>query len=924
MRTVAVAMLVLFAACAPAPPPRFAFKHAERRGRFANGVRFVLMPDATTEQVEVDVRYDVGSREDPEGKAGLAHLVEHLMFQQRPDGPTSPPLMQSISELSTGFNAYTTWDKTHYMTAARASSMDALLKIEAIRLFYGCQTISPDEFAREREVVRNELRQRAGTPEGQIPKLLLSAIYPAGHAYARPVGGDDRQVATVALEDACAFIARYYAPERATVIVAGRFEVDAAVASIEKWFGRIPKHAAAPRTPVQPFQVASGRVEVALDVEQPSVHVIWPLPPANTPDGEAVRFGLFATMFRVAGKAAEYDFAYQVQPQLLGGELAPAFAISISLRDLGKLDDALAFVRKSARTAYLLFDGASREALEEFRNRRKAAFIAELEPLAARTDEVADLVQSSGVDFDSSELYLFHELDKIGRFDAAQVAAAIKRYVDPDRTKIVVVVPSREGGKGDPRASVRFTSRSDEHIAAADVDPADAGRPIPLPEASRGVTGAQRLTLGNGMAVVLLPVHAMPLVAAHLIFRNAGAAATPDSPALAAAAADFLAMPLDAEAFARTGTNVDCHATSDATICTSTGMSIYQDVVIRGLDRLVVAGTYDQPSIEMFQKHLRGRFTARRAQDTEFSHQVLQALYGPDHPYTRTGTLTPDAMDRVHLDALNAFRRAHYTAGNATLVVVGDFDPVAVERQIRDSFSGWDRGTVDPAVDRRAPRVMDPSGPASGPERSARTGSEIVGVIGSDSPQVRVVIAYPSPAGVDGQAGARSVLATMLDQRAGDLRFKLGSTYGVYARLTTRTGPNAYELGGDVDAERAGESLKAMRDGVAALRRGDQFDRDFVRARRKVVSDLLGESTVTGELARRLGFIALHGLAADHDRALLERVAALSPAQVRALIAQELDPRREVVVVLGDRAHVERAFADAGITGARLIAPKTR
>ncbi|HMG53667.1 MAG TPA: insulinase family protein, partial [Kofleriaceae bacterium] len=614
------------------------------------------MPDSTAQQIEVDVRYDVGSREDPAGKAGLAHLVEHLMFQQRPDGPGSQPLMQSINDLSTGFNAYTSWDTTHYMIGARADSLDALIKIEAIRLFYGCQTITPAEFAREREVVRNEIRQRAGTPEDQIPKLLLSAIYPRGHAYARPIGGDDQQVAQITLDDACGFIARYYAPERATLIIAGGFEVDTAVVAIEKWFARIAARRAAPRTPVEPIQVAGGRVELSIDVERPSVHLIWPLPPASTPEGEAVRFGLFSTLARVAGKADDYDFAYEVEPQLLGGELAPAFAISIALKDLGKLDDALAFVRRAARQAHRGFDTGSHDQIEELKNLRKAAFIAGLERLSARTRTVGDLVQWSSVGFDSSELYLFHELDQIGTFDGARVATAIKQYVDPDRAKVVVIRPSRQGGKGDPRSSVRFTQQSDERIAA-EVDPRDAERPLPLPAAPRGLSGAQRFALGNGLQVVLLPIHAMPLVAADLVFRRAGAAATPDSPALAAAAAEFLSLPLDAEAFFRTGTRVGCGATPDATICESTGMSIYQDVVVRGLERLVIAGTYDQDSIERTQKHVRGLFTPRRRQETEAERQLLAALYGADHPYTRTGTITPDAIDRVHLDAVNQFRR---------------------------------------------------------------------------------------------------------------------------------------------------------------------------------------------------------------------------------------------------------------------------
>src|SRR5262249_13726809 len=86
-----VAGVFLALSCSP-QSPRFAFTSAEKRGVInTNGLRFIIMPDPTTQLVEVDVHYDVGAREDPEGKAGLAHLVEHLMFQTRPDGPETPP-----------------------------------------------------------------------------------------------------------------------------------------------------------------------------------------------------------------------------------------------------------------------------------------------------------------------------------------------------------------------------------------------------------------------------------------------------------------------------------------------------------------------------------------------------------------------------------------------------------------------------------------------------------------------------------------------------------------------------------------------------------------------------------------------------------------------------------------------------------------
>ena len=241
-----LAAIALLVAC-PSPPPRTSFTYTELRSKLPNGLRYVIMPDATTTQVEVDIRYDVGSREDPPGKAGIAHLVEHLMFQQRPDGPDTAPLMKSINQLTTFFNAYTNWDTTHYMMASRADQLDALLKIEAMRMFFRCQTISEDEFQREREVVRNEIRQRTGTPDGRIWDLVLAEVYPKNHAYARMIGGDDTNLSSITLQDSCDFMQKYYTPDRATVIVAGGVDPNETAKLIKKWFGPLEPLKGAPR-----------------------------------------------------------------------------------------------------------------------------------------------------------------------------------------------------------------------------------------------------------------------------------------------------------------------------------------------------------------------------------------------------------------------------------------------------------------------------------------------------------------------------------------------------------------------------------------------------------------------------------------------------------------------------------------------------
>ena len=928
-----VAGLFVLGACNP-ETPRFAFSSTEKRGVItANGLKFVIMPDPTTQLVEVDVHYEVGSREDPIGKAGLAHLVEHLMFQTRPDGPDTAPIFQTLLDMSTFMNAFTNWDSTHYWTTVHSENLDAMLKIEAMRMFYaadlppfGCSTLKETEFEREREVVRNEIR--AGSSADQyVVQLIEAQLYPEGHAYQREIGGNDQQIASAQLADACTFMKKYYAPERATILIAGGVDVDEAVKDIEKWFGKLPKREAAPRVEPKPFQIPHERKEIQADVERPSVWIGWPLPAHNTPEGEAVQFGIGGAFARIAQKGEEYGFAYRVEPAILGGELAPLFLIRIELKSMDKLDEALEFAKHAADQAYRGWDEGSYDELEEAKNRQKADLIQQLEPLPSRTLAVGMMVQfAKEFDFNSSSQYLFHALDKIEKFDGAQVAAAVKKALEWDKSGIIVVKPSSNGLKGDTRAKLKFAVATDSGVQAAAMDPAAAARearhPFKVSAELKGLAGAERFKLGNGMEVVLLQVKSMPIAHVDLRFRNVGEAATPDS-AIASGAAAFLhrvgnfdpQSAQNTDVFSKTGIDVGCEPTEDAVVCQSHGVNIYLDVMVKGIERLITAGEYNQEQIERWQKRIGENLKLHSTQEqNEYARQTYAAIYGPDHPYTKTAVLTAQAASSVHMDGLKSFRGKHYSAGNATLIMVGNFDMKYAEKLAKDTFGGWDKGAVDAPVDVKPFK---------------RPGPSFVGVTKSkEDQQITGVIAYPSPAGVDGQEGARRVLAEMLDERAENVRFKRGSTYGLYFRRQQHVGPSAYmlvggaRLGGTMDAERAGESIKAIRDSLDDLRKGDaDFDQDFVRARRTLISKLLGESTVTEELAGRLGYISQYNLDGNFYNTVLQEIAAVSPAQIRALIKTELDPNNEVVVLLGDKAHVEKTFADAGIKDVKIIEP---
>ncbi len=902
----------LVAACTP-EIPRTSFTYAERRGVLeSNGLRFVIMPDATTTQVEVDIRYMVGSREDPPGKAGMAHLVEHMMFQQRPDGDGTAPLMQSIGQLTTFYNAYTNWDTTHYMLASRAEQLDALLKIEAMRLYFRCQTISEEEFLREREVVRNEIRQRGGTAEGRIPDLVLTALYPKNHAYARMIGGDDANLTNITLPDVCAFMNKYYTPDNATVIVAGGVDVEKTAELIKKWFGPLEKRAAGARVEVAAVTaVSKDRTEIELDIERPYVVVAWPIPAGNSAEGRAVDFGLNQVFFGTAVKASQYEFAYGVQPIILGGKLAPVFGMLIELKGMDKLGEALDFVEKASKSAHRGFDGGSWQQLEDSKARTKANFLADLETLMARTNALGEAVQfDEDTEFASADAYLMKEMSRINEFDGTFIGREVKKALAWNKAKVIVFKPSKAGIQGDNRAKVVFQTKSHEKRDIPEVDPAEAKRPLKVAADFKVFDAAKRFTLGNGMKVVLLPLDTpFPLVSAQLIF-NVGDVHSGSTPGLADRAASLLSPPMDMEALFRTGIGVRGFSDSDGTVFIARGLDIYLNVILKGMERTILAGEYQQEDVEQWQKRLREQFGRKDfQQDIEFQRQLLTALNGADHPYTKQGLFTPDSASGIGRDELAAFRREHYSAGNATLIVAGKFEVARAESLVRSTFGEWSKGRVDQ--------------PISG-ELRTRGASEVVGVVGTAGPQMKVAIAYPAPAGIDGQEAARRVLAGMLEIRMGDIRFKLGSTYGVYARKATQVGPGSYEMGGDVDAPRAGESLKAMRDGIESLRQGVNFDADFVRARRALIEDLLGQSTVSSQMTQRLGVMARFNLAPDYYEQLIKQIAASSPAQVKALIKTDLDPKNEVVVCLADRPTLEKAFREAGLEQVKIVEPDYR
>ena len=209
-----------------------------------NGLRIFAMPDANTANVSVQVWYDVGSVDDPVGRSGFAHLFEHIMFKATRNMPAES--VDRLTEDVGGFNNASTYDDfTNYYQVVPANHLRRILWMEAERM--SSLVIDPATFDSERDVVKEELRQRIlASPYGRLFGFYLSQANFSVHPYGRPGIGSIEDLDAATVEDVRAFHATYYRPDNAVLVVAGNFNP----ADLDQWVNDYFGDIARPNRPI--------------------------------------------------------------------------------------------------------------------------------------------------------------------------------------------------------------------------------------------------------------------------------------------------------------------------------------------------------------------------------------------------------------------------------------------------------------------------------------------------------------------------------------------------------------------------------------------------------------------------------------------------------------------------------------------------
>lgn len=292
-----------------------------------NGLEVYSIHDGSTPTVAIHVWYRVGSKHDPEGRSGFAHLFEHIMFKSTKNMPAE--MLDRLTEDVGGFNNATTLDDaTAYYEVVPSNYLETLLWAEAERL--GSLNVDEANFKSERDVVKEEFRFRIlAPPYGRLFYAIEKQSF-TKHPYRRPGIGSIEELDAATVADVRKFHATYYRPDNAVLIVAGDFDQEQLDGWVDRYFAPIPKpDTAMPDVNVpEPARTDSRRVrEYAPNVPLPAVALTWLVPSASHEDA--------ATLSLVAAILAEGESG-RLQERLVRGEISQEVFATPDLReDLG-------------------------------------------------------------------------------------------------------------------------------------------------------------------------------------------------------------------------------------------------------------------------------------------------------------------------------------------------------------------------------------------------------------------------------------------------------------------------------------------------------------------------------------------------------------------------------------------------------------
>lgn len=867
-----------------------------------NGMRVVTVEDFSAPLVEVQVWYEVGSKDEEPNRQGYAHMFEHMMFKGT-DRVSSDGHFSFIRKVGGTCNAYTSFDQTVYIQTLPAYELELALWLEAERMAF--LKIDQDNVDTERKVVEEELRMGENRPYGTLFKKIYAALF-SQHPYRWTPIGNIAHLRATSVGDLRSFWNRYYLPNNATLVIVGAVKHQDAQKMAERYFGWIAPGPQPPRVTIEEPQPTSARTIVIDDENAPTgeVMMIWRTVPMGHPDETALDFlseilggGKSSRVYRRL--VAEQQIAVDAGSWTQNLQQAGLFTLSATLPTTSEeYETALAALAEQLEA--IQENGISEEELEKARNQllRNTVTATLTVRSKARLIGTAAVIIGDVTRVDR----LLDEIRAVTAEDVQQVANA---YLRKDRVFRFIVKKNEKGMLG-----ARLDDDSAPITAEPERVPPPPGRPgVQRPEdfpetppfAKSRTTNFdlpyRESILPNGLKVMTVSNPKAPFVSVMLGLPNG--AWTEDKPGLAAMTLEMLTRGTEkyseaelARLLERYAISLEGSADKDNALVSMSALTEHLERGMELMTETVLKPTFVETE---FEKLLAQEITTLKVRQQDPRYLAETWFYRSvfdEHPYSRPIKGTPEHLRQILPSDLKSWWNKFARPDQTALIFAGDITQEKAAMLAGKYLGQWK------TVSAETPQV-----PADVPTPKP-THIVLVDRPGSAQAQLHVghlgITRHQQPDYFYALMGANYFGGAFNSRLNENIRVKRGLTYGASGWFNAMRMAGTFEVSTFTRNESVMETLEVIFDQIKQFRTVFPSETEFSDTQSYLLGSFARNRETPQQVARDLWLIESQQLGRDYFQKFYGTIEHATPEACIHVIQKIIYPDKLTIVVVGD------------------------
>ena len=878
--------------------------------KLANGLTVLVHEDHKAPVIAVSTWYNVGSKDEPHGKTGFAHLFEHLMFNGSENLPGDFfTYLQQIG--ATDYNGTTWFDRTNYFQTVPKSAVEKALFMESDRMGYLLGAVTQDKLDNQIGVVQNEKRQGDNQPGGLVEYEVLGNLFPDGHPYQHSTIGSMADLDAASLADVKQWFIDKYGPNNAVLVLAGDITAAEARPLVEKYFGAIkpgpvnnPAAADVPTLPAPKSIVMKDRVAAT------QVQRHWALPGLLSEElaaldvGASILGGLASSRLdRILVRDEKLAVAVTASHQPF--QRVGLFEVTATVKP--GVDPALVEKRLDEIIAEMIANGPTEDEVRRATTREVAGRIRGLEQVGGFGGKAVALAEGQVYAADSD--FYKKTLEKYAAITPADVQAAMKQWL----TRPVLSIrlepgdrPPYEEAKGArPKGK---TADIATPKTKREIPPVGEPAPLDFPD-------VQHVALSNGIKLAYAQRTTVPVTQLAFAFDAGYSADAPGARglqnltlSLLDEGADGMTSQQIAEEEERLGAQIAASGSADRSTVTLSALSANLAPSLDLVADIVQRPTFDPAEIDRVRTQVLTAIAQAQKDPQGIASRTLPALlYGDAHPYGTTDLGSPDAVKGFTRAHLESFRQHWLRPDNLEIFVVSNLPLAEVQQQLERTFGTWAAPSAPKGVKNFGDLPVRPKA------------EKIVLIDRPGSPQSYIMAGQVTPIDPRGEmaaiGSANDILGgTFLSRINMNLRETKGWSYGVRGTVQLNAKVVPYVVAAPVQADRTADSIRELRKDIREfLTTRGVTDEEMERTIANRIKQLPGQFETSSSVLSAMASNALYGRPDNYYELLADKYRAQSKATLDASLREAVDPSAFVWVVVGDAAKVRPQLKKLGI-----------